>query len=419
MRKKFILMLAVACTLQMKAGVLSTCMDSTKIETKYCTKSLPFGSPSNEDAVAIGSLWSDNWFVGVSGGTNAFIGKPLGCEDLFGRIKPTFGLTFGKWITPAVGGRLYYQGVQFKDCNLAVQDYQHLHADFMCNVLGNRYGKQDDVRLGIVPFVGVGLLHNKSNGQKPFALSYGIQGQYRLTKRLSATLEIGNTTTFQEFDGYGKVGRFGDHLMSLTAGLSFNIGKVGWKRIGKFAHTDVEYAYSNHCPTANSNVGDHYTRNDYSGLNSLRARLNNKRWDGNTPVQNDSTSLFDRNEHGTSGYFTEMQNGNVCIGAPVYFFFELGTTQLVTPLQLLNLDEIAHVANEHCLRVKVVGAADSATGSAEINKNLGTSRAKFIAKELNKRGVTSDCITLINEGGISDYTPNEANRQTKVMLYHR
>lgn len=69
MRKKFILMLAVACTLQMKASVLSTCMDSTKIETKYCTKSLPFGSPSNEDAVAIGSLWSDNWFVGVSGGT--------------------------------------------------------------------------------------------------------------------------------------------------------------------------------------------------------------------------------------------------------------------------------------------------------------------------------------------------------------
>lgn len=176
-------MLAVACTLQMKAGVLSTCMDSTKIETKYCTKILSFGSPSNEDAVAIGSLWSDNWFVGVSGGTNAFIGKPLGCEDLFGRIKPTFGLTFGKWITPAVGGRLYYQGMQFKDCNIAIQDYQHLHADFMWNVLGNRYGKQDEVHLGIVSFVGVGLLHNKSNGRKPFALSYGIQGQYRLTKR--------------------------------------------------------------------------------------------------------------------------------------------------------------------------------------------------------------------------------------------
>ena len=97
MRKKFILMLAVACTLQMKAGVLSTCMDSTKIETKYCTKSLPFGSPSNEDAVAIGSLWSGNWFVGVSGGTNAvqylpfhvlINGEMSRVHDLDAAIKP-------------------------------------------------------------------------------------------------------------------------------------------------------------------------------------------------------------------------------------------------------------------------------------------------------------------------------------------
>ena len=37
-------------------------------------------------------------------------------------------------------------------------------------------------------------------------------------------------TTFQDFDGYGKPNRFGDHMLSLTAGFSFNIGKVGWKR---------------------------------------------------------------------------------------------------------------------------------------------------------------------------------------------
>lgn len=125
MRKKLILMLTVACTLQMKAGELSTYGDSTNVETGLCTKSVALTSFSNEGAVAIGSVWSGNWFVGISGGANAFIGKPLGCEDLFGRIKPTFGLTFGKWITPSVGGRLYYQGVQFKDCNLAVQNYQY------------------------------------------------------------------------------------------------------------------------------------------------------------------------------------------------------------------------------------------------------------------------------------------------------
>jgi outer membrane protein OmpA-like peptidoglycan-associated protein len=376
-------------------------------------------SEADNNIVAIGSTWMDNWFVGISGGANAFIGKPLGCEDLFGRIKPTFGLTLGKWFTPSVGGRLYYQGMQFKDCNLAVHDYQHLHADFLWNVLGGRYGKQDNLRFGLVPYMGVGVIHNKDNGQKPFALSYGVLGQYRLSKRLTASLEIGNTTTFQEFDGYGKAGKFGDNMMSLVAGLSVNIGKVGWKRIGKNTNWRGNHYLYNKVANDNMTCNDNYTRNDYSGLNSLRARLNNKHWDGNAPVQKDSISMSDNNEQTNSNYFSEMQQEKVCIGSPVYFFFELGTANLVTPLQLLNLDEIAHLANEYGLNVTVVGAADSATGSSDINKSLGTSRAKFIAKELYKRGVASAQVTLVNEGGISDYTPNEANRQTKVMLYSR
>jgi outer membrane protein OmpA-like peptidoglycan-associated protein len=419
MTKKIILMLAVACTLQAKAGVLSTNRDSTKVETRYCTKSMTSVRETNSNTVVIGSAWSDNWFVGISGGANAFIGKPLGCEDLFDRIKLTFGLTLGKWFTPSVGGRLYYQGMQFKDCNIAVHDYQHLHADFLWNVLGGRYGKQDNQRLGIIPYVGVGLMHNKDNGQKPFAFSYGVLGQYRLSKRMTASLEIGNTTTFQEFDGYGKVGKFGDNMMSLVAGLSVNIGKVGWKRVGKSTDWDNYHDTYNKVANDNMTCNDNYTRNDYSGLNSLRARLNNKHWDGNAPVQKDSISMSDNNEQTNSNYFSEMQQEKVCIGSPVYFFFELGTANLVTPLQLLNLDEIAHLANEYGLNVTVVGAADSATGSADINKSLGTSRAKYIADELYKRGVASAQVTLVNEGGISDYTPNEANRQTKVMLYSR
>lgn len=419
MTKKIILMLAVACSLQAKAGVLSTNRDSTKIKRRYCTKRMPPVYETNNNAVAIGSAWSDNWFVGISGGANAFIGKPLGCEDLFGRVKPTFGLTFGKWFTPSVGGRFYYQGMQFKDCNLAVHDYQHLRADFLWNVLGGRYGKQGNQRLGIIPYMGVGLMHNKDNGQKPFALSYGILGQYRLSKRLTASLEIGNTTTFQEFDGYGKIGRFGDNMMSLTAGLSVNIGKVGWKRVGRNTGLGGNHDIYNKVANDNTTCSDNYTHNDYSGLNSLRARLNNRHWDGNAPVQKDSTAMYDNNGHAVSGYFVEMQQGKVCIGSPVYFFFELGTANLVTPLQLLNLDEIAHLANEYGLNVTVVGAADSATGSADINNSLGTLRAKYIAGELHKRGVVSAQVTLVNEGGISDYTPNEANRQTKVMLYSR
>ena len=38
---------------------------------------------------AVEPSWADNWFIGVSGGTSAFLGSPLGCEDLSGRLKPT------------------------------------------------------------------------------------------------------------------------------------------------------------------------------------------------------------------------------------------------------------------------------------------------------------------------------------------
>ena len=96
------------------------------------------------------------------------------------------------------------------------------------NVLGGSYSRQEQVRWHLAPFAGIGLLHHATNGHNPFAVSYGIQGQYRISKRVSALVELSGATTFQDFDGYGKENRFGDHMLSLTAGFSFHIaGSVG------------------------------------------------------------------------------------------------------------------------------------------------------------------------------------------------
>ena len=85
--------------------------------------------------------------------------------------------------------------------------------------------------------------------------------------------------------------------------------------------------------------------------------------------------------------------------------------------QLVNLDEVARIAKKYGLKVKVIGAADSATGSETINDNLSRSRARFIAEELMKRGMESGTISQIFDGGIDDYSPNEANRHTRILLY--
>lgn len=231
MTKNIIFIIAALCSLQARADVQPTERDTVHRTYRYDdTELLQPLQPLYLDGVVVPARGNGNWFVSIAGGATAFLGTPLGCEDLFGRLKPSYSLALGKWFTPWVGARINYNGLQFKDGTLAVQEYHYLHADLLWNVLGGSYVRQKLVRWHLAPFAGIGLLHHATNGHNPFAISYGIQGQYRISKRVSALMELSGTTTFQDFDGYGKANRLGDHMLSLTAGFSFHIGKVGWKR---------------------------------------------------------------------------------------------------------------------------------------------------------------------------------------------
>ena len=172
-----------------------------------------------------------------------------------------------------------------------------------------------------------------------------------------------------------------------------------------------------------------YPRNDYSGLNSLRARLNNKGWDGKAgtmpkamkkrldKVEDENEDWDNHNENGTfDGYLAAMKNGNEPIGASIYFFFRLGKDELTDVSQLLNIDEIARVAKKHHLKVRISGAADSATGNKRINNSLSQKRADYIKTLMIQHGIEESLINTIYEGGIDDYSPVQANRQTCVTL---
>ena len=188
--------------------------------------------PTYLKEVAVPSAWSSNWFVGVSGGTSAFVGKPHGKGNLFDRMKPSLAIEAGKWFTPEIGGRFSFQGFQFKDACKNVRDYKMVHADFLWNVT-NSFVKDHATtqRWGFIPYAGCGIIHNEDNGKSPFVINYGVIGQYRLTKRLAVNMELGGATTFRDFDGVGASNKFGDNLFILSAGLTFNIGKVGWKKV--------------------------------------------------------------------------------------------------------------------------------------------------------------------------------------------
>ena len=394
--------------------------DSLYIQKSYSQEQMLMPvNPTYLKHVSEAANWGRNWFIEAKGGASAFLGTPIGCGDVFDRVTPLLQIGVGKWFTPAIGGRIGFQGLSFKNAEFHTMKYQFVHADFLYNVTSGIRQNESGIPLwDVIPFVGVGMIHNSdwinnctcqggSSGSHPFAFTYGVEARYRISDRVHLVGEVSGMLTARNFDGIGTSTKFGDNMISVSAGLSFTIGKTGWKRVvdatpyieqnlalqDYIAYMRDRNAHLEKRLAGNDDGKTIYPKNSYSGLNSLRARLS---------MNGDSLSSSDRLK--------------VSIGVPVYFFFKLNSDKLVDKSQLVNLDDIAKMAKQENLKIKISGAADSATGTQSGNQDLGKRRAKFIAKALIKRGVDKSQIKAYTLGGIDKYAANEANRFTTVVL---
>lgn len=394
--------------------------DSLYIQKSYSQEQMLMPvNPTYLKHVSEAANWGRNWFIEAKGGASAFLGTPIGCGDVFDRVTPLLQIGVGKWFTPAIGGRIGFQGLSFKNAEFHTMKYQFVRADFLYNITSGIRQNESGIPLwDVIPFVGVGMIHNSdwinnctcqggSSGSHPFAFTYGVEARYRISDLVHLVGEVSGMLTARNFDGIGTSTKFGDNMISVSAGLSFTIGKTGWKRVvdatpyieqnlalqDYIAYMRDRNAHLEKRLAGNDDSKTVYPKNSYSGLNSLRARLS---------MNGDSLSSSDHLK--------------VSIGVPVYFFFKLNSDKLVDKSQLVNLDDIAKMAKQENLKIKISGAADSATGTQSGNQDLGKRRAKFIAKALIKRGVDKSQIKAYNLGGIDKYAANEANRFTTVVL---
>ena len=423
----FLMMLSLSVT-GMKAKEAKIASDSLYKEVPVgdAKLSMPL-EPTYLKNVTEVSSWGSNWFIEAKGGASAFMGSPIGCGDLFDRTMPVLQVGLGKWFTPSIGGRVEFQGLQFKNANLQKMGYQFIHADFLWNVTGTLNQDYRGIsRWDVIPYVGVGMIRNSDwqgvckckgsiSGSHPFAFSYGVQLRYHVYERLHLLAEVSGMTTLKNFDCVNTSARFGDHMLNLSAGLSFTIGRLGWKKVIDARPYIQQNNYLMDELTIlrerTKNCGDsHYetsatttNKNNYSGLNSLRCRMSL----GNSEGE-------DNGEEGQDGLANAKDT--IGIGVPVYFYFKINTNQLVDKAQLSNLDEIAKLAKRTDYTITVSGAADSATGTGEINRELSKARARYIAQELIKRGIEKEHIKAVSRGGIDDFTPTEANRNTCVIV---
>lgn len=432
--KKFLRIKLLLSAAFLVAGQLSAHADGMSADTSYYKQRvlshelLNTLEPTYLKEAVVGSPWSRNWFVSVGAGTSAFVGKPLGCEDLFGRMQPALQFSAGKWFTPSIGVRASYQGFGMKltDANITDHTYHAAHAELLWNVIGGINPKHELGlhRWTLAPYVGGGIIHHEANGNTPFTINYGVMAAYRLNRRLSINMELAGLNTFQDFDGQGKARRFGDQMYTVSAGLTLNIGKVGWKRAVDASPYRLQNEYLMDYVNAllrekRGGEADSLSLRgrlgrggEYSGLASLRARLAHKDWNGQG-VAPDEGADTNMNSDTIAG---QLKDGRKLIGVPLYIFFRINTCDLTDNSQLQNLTNLARVAKQYNLMVYVEGAADSATGNEEINASLSQARADYIARLLREQGIASDAIHITAKGGINKFSPVERNRHTRVLI---
>lgn len=407
--------------------------------------------------------WSGNWFIGAQGGASIYLGKPLGCADAFDRVSPNIQVYAGKWITPAVGIRLNYQGFEIKNCTLSEMTVHNVHADLMYNIMSYRYNRANAPRFDVIPYAGSGLIHNDDLHRSDFSLNYGLLVKYHLTERLHLTAEASGLTTFQQFDGHGANDRLGDFKFDISLGLSVNIGKVGFRKpkVQSIAYRvqETSFAYKSSdkdmtdrkITEQQKSLSDNVASttklpvNNYSGLNSLRARLAaaDKSIEYNANTQTDSSlsalchcgntaacmcrdchgECSDDGDHRQCDTKNESAKASLVHGSdtlgltiPYICYFKICSHELTDNSQLDYLSEIVKLAKERDMAIRVVGAADSATGTADLNQRLSEDRADYISDQLMALGMSSDHIELQALGGIEEFTPIANNRYCKIQL---
>ena len=128
--RKNILMLLTGCLAAMtvSASNIHHNTDSIYKQNTFSQEQmlLPM-NPTYLKNVSEAANWGRNWFIEIKGGASAFLGSPIGCGDVFDRITPALKVGVGKWFTPAIGGRVGFQGLTFKNAEFKSMKYQFCH----------------------------------------------------------------------------------------------------------------------------------------------------------------------------------------------------------------------------------------------------------------------------------------------------
>jgi OOP family OmpA-OmpF porin len=358
--------------------------------------------PTLKYSVATNSFWS-NWFIQLGGNWNAwYSGQEHGNDyatSPFKDFRSNAGaaVAIGKWFTPGLGLRTKVQGIWGKRVGNegngpedVFNKYWIANEQALFNLSNMLCGYNPNRVWNFIPFAGAGVGRSMSANYYGMGLSAGILNEFRVSKHVAINLEIGWNRYEGDVDGYDQwVGNRGwdshDNNVYGELGLTFNLGKATWNKV---PDVDAIKALSQ------------------SQIDALNAQLN----DANAENARLKNMLANQPKQETPASVKEFVN------TPVSVFFNLDKTNIASQKDLVNVQALAKYAKDNGNSLVVTGYADSATGKAPHNQWLSEQRAKTVADELVKIGVSRDKITTSGKGGVNDLSPISFNRRATVQI---
>ena len=369
--------------------------------------------PTLKHSVATNSFWS-NWFFQVNGAWTAFYSneeKGAGfSKSPFKsfRSAPGFSVAIGKWFTPGLGLRTKFSAMDGRSVISESKEhnkvkYWNAQEQVLFNLSNLLCGYNEKRVWNFIPYAGAGITRNCSYNTYELIGSAGILNTFRLSKRVLLNLDLNFNMCGDDFEGrigakrYTDLGGKGgghnpnnhDRWFTGELGLTFNLGKVGWE---KTPDVDAIKALSQ------------------SQIDALNAQLNDANAENARLNARLREALANQKPAETPKAVREF------VTTPVSVFFNINKTNIASQKDLVNIEGVAKYAKENNTNLLVTGYADSATGTAERNQWLSEERAKTVAEELVKLGVSRDKIETAAKGGVDELSPISFNRRATVQV---
>lgn len=339
---------------------------------------------------------SDNWYIGLGGGTNLYMTK--GENDADGSFGDRLGwmgqIEIGRWNSPNWGFRAVIDGGAIEHiANVGYQDNHTWlggHIDVMYDVI-NAWGSYNPDRVySLVPYLGIGYMYGLDDWEKPNSgavfkgqnqsLTYnvGLINNFKLSNSVALFVELGWRVMQDSFDGTSGGDYEYDSMFTGTAGIKFGLG-------GKQSFTPAELM-------------------DYNLINDLNSQINRLR------AENEELRL--RPE--SCPDCPEVQPTVVSEGVyvPNVVFFRINSANIDRGQQVSVYNTAEYLKANPDAKVNIVAYADKQTGTPEYNFALSEKRARAVADALtNDHGISTDRISIDWKGDTEQpYAENDWNR---------